>query len=70
MEERKGSTIEREKIILIMGSYQYKKRVNSLSKKKIKAHGKIIQAYNQGSWVYDIIKPYISPGDTHYIILR
>lgn len=70
MEERKESTIEREKIILIMGSYQYKKRVNSLSKKKIKAHGKIIQEYNQGSWVYDIIKPYISPGDTHYIILR
>ena len=70
MEERKESTIEREKIILIMGSYQYKKRVNSLGKKKIKAHGKIIQAYNQGNWVYDIIKPYISPGDTHYIILR
>ena len=53
-----------------MGSYHYKKRVNSLSKKKVKAHGKIIQEYNQGSWVYDIIKPYISPGDTHYIILR
>lgn len=53
-----------------MGSYQYKKRVNSLGKKRIKAHGKIIQEYNQGSWVYDIIKPYISPGDTHYIILR
>ena len=70
MEERKESTIEREKIILIMGSYQYKKRVNSLGKKKIKAHGKIIQEYNQGSWVYDIIKPYISPGYTHYIILR
>ena len=70
MEERKESTIEREKIILIMGSYQYKKRVNSLGKKKIKAHGKIIQEYNRGSWVYDIIKPYISPGDTHYIILR
>lgn len=70
MEERKESTIEKEKIVLIMGSYQYKKRLGLLSKKKIKAHGKIIQAYNQGSWVYDVIKPHIKPGDTHYIILR
>lgn len=53
-----------------MGSYQYKKRLGLLSKKRIKAHGKIIQAYNQGSWVYDVIKPHIKPGDTHYIILR
>lgn len=70
MEERKGSTIEREKIILIKGNYQYKKRLSLLSKNKVKAHGKIIQEYNQGNWVYDVIKPYISPGDTHYIILR
>ena len=70
MGERKGNTIEREKIILIKGNYQYKKRLSLLSKNKVKAHGKIIPEYNQGNPVYDVIKPYISPGDTHYIILR